>query len=76
MPIFEYHCLDCHTQFERLRSAGERDATTPCPQCASTRAKRTISVFATPRSHVEGRAGAAAAPARQGCACGGNCNCH
>ena len=78
MPIYEYHCLDCHHRFERMRATADRDAATPCPICAGERAKRTLSVFATIRSQAPGESTATyAAPATGGgCACGGHCNCH
>jgi len=74
MPIFEYHCLDCHAQFDRLCSADQRDASGPCPQCGSARTKRALSVFAVARSGA-GREEAPAPASGGGCACGGNCGC-
>ena len=79
MPIYEYHCLDCHHRFERMRTSADRDATTPCPECAGERAKRTLSVFATVRATSAGDASVArpmTASGGGGCACGGNCGCH
>jgi putative FmdB family regulatory protein len=78
MPIYEYHCLDCHHRFERMRNSADRDAATPCPICAGERAKRALSVFATVRASSTSDAGPARATASQGggCACGGNCGCH
>ncbi len=44
MPIYEYICLDCDHQFDRLwptvASAQEQPA---CPDCAGSATKRTIS---------------------------------
>ncbi len=42
MPIYEYHCLECDTKFEKLQSfsAGK---TCNCPDCGKT-AKRVISL--------------------------------
>jgi putative FmdB family regulatory protein len=72
MPLYEYVCLDCHTRFERLRASGERDAAVTCPQCAGTRAKRTIAAFATLRATGST---AVAESGGGGCGCGGNCAC-
>ena len=47
MPIYEYACQECHTQFETLVRSG----TVPeCPQCHSTRLEKQLSVFATAAS--------------------------
>lgn len=44
MPMHEYHCLDCHDEFEML----VRPAASPlsCPSCASQRLDRVLSSFA------------------------------
>ncbi len=73
MPLFEYHCLDCHSVFERLRPAEQRDQPPACPTCGGQRVKRTIAAFATVR--VSGPSGTAPAGGGGGCACGGNCGC-
>ncbi len=74
MPLFEYHCLECHNRFERLRPAEQRDQPPTCPTCGGTRVKRTISAFATVRA-VGQAGGSQAAGGGGGCACGGNCGC-
>ena len=74
MPLFEYHCLECHNVFERLRPAAQRDQPPACPTCGGERVKRTIAAFATMR--VSGPSGADPQPVGGGgCACGGNCGC-
>lgn len=62
MPIFEYHCRECGTKFERIVSSGKDVAS--CKQCGSERVDRLLSVFA-----VVGPSGAAAEPGPCG-ACG------
>ena len=44
MPIFEYRCLDCENQFEKivLRSSEEAE----CPSCHSSHAEKLLSAFA------------------------------
>src|SRR5436190_22912872 len=43
MPLFEYRCLACESQFELL----VRGAATPaCPSCGATTLKRLLSMFA------------------------------
>ncbi len=47
MPLFEYVCLNCGTEFERLvfRSSGEANAA--CPACKSPRLEEKVSSFAS-----------------------------
>jgi len=47
MPIFEYRCRACGSDFELLVHSGTRVA---CPQCGSARAQKKFSHFA---SHVK-----------------------
>ena len=43
MPLFEYRCLACESQFELL----VRGAATPaCPSCGATTLERLLSMFA------------------------------
>lgn len=42
MPIYEYQCTECDTEFEEyLKKAG--DPIEGCPQCGSTKARKLIS---------------------------------
>ncbi len=43
MPLFEYACRSCGTNFEFLTRA---DRTPECPSCASTELEKQLSVFA------------------------------
>ena len=43
MPLFEYACKSCSTQFEALVRASE---TPECPSCHGTALERKLSVFA------------------------------
>jgi putative FmdB family regulatory protein len=81
MPIFEFACQDCHTDFELLVRSSTALA---CPHCQSTALEKKLSVFST----AQGGAGASAGPeacmsamASGGCgACGaahaGACGLH
>ena len=43
MPIYEYCCEDCKSEFEQLRSI--RDTTVPqCPSCQSASVRRLMSM--------------------------------
>ncbi len=44
MPIFEYRCSDCATEFEKLVRAGDAPE---CPKCHSVSLEKKLSVFAT-----------------------------
>jgi putative FmdB family regulatory protein len=45
MPIFEFKCEKCDTEFERLVFASDTDAVT-CLSCGSDEIRRKFSVFA------------------------------
>ena len=61
MPIFEYACKDCGTQFEKLVRGGTAVA---CPTCGQDHLEQQYSTFA---ARAEGSATAEAAPM----SCGG-----
>jgi len=45
MPIYEYICLDCENQFDRLwpTMASAQNQQPACPDCAGTSTKQTVS---------------------------------
>jgi putative FmdB family regulatory protein len=45
MPIYEYMCEDCGTQFEALRPMKDADAPIGCRSCESRRTGRMLSMF-------------------------------
>ncbi|MCC6860288.1 MAG: zinc ribbon domain-containing protein [Bryobacterales bacterium] len=47
MPLYEYHCETCGTDFERLRPIREADSPTQCPKCESEEVRRLLSAFMT-----------------------------
>lgn len=77
MPMYEYHCLDCHKQFDLLRSYDKRDTAVVCPWCESVRAKRVVSSIAmlSPLNSDTVPASMRSAQGGGGCGCGGNCAC-
>jgi len=77
MPLYEYVCRACDTDFEALVPASRRDAAdTACPQCGVTKTARKISLMAQAVVREGGRTGGASEPfscgAPGGC-CGGAC---
>jgi putative FmdB family regulatory protein len=71
MPIYEYRCRGCGTDFEKY-VPGARTAIV-CPSCQGSDVMRKLSVFGL-RSDV-GAAPAASMSGGGGC-CGGGCGCH
>lgn len=69
MPIYEYQCQDCHTNFELIRPIKEADLGAACVNCQSQNIKRRISLF---NASSEGRS-IAGGGSCSGCA-GGACN--
>jgi len=57
MPIYEYQCRQCGTEFERIRPMERSDEGAPCPECGSPEVRRCLSLFASfSRSEGETRA--------------------
>jgi putative FmdB family regulatory protein len=69
MPIYEYHCLVCNRDFEKLVLNGTAEV--ECTNCGSELLEKKFSLFG---SKVGERAGS---PGEGGGACGcGSCTCH
>ena len=45
MPIYEYICTECNSEFEKLRPLSQADQDADCPHCQKT-ARRKMSTFA------------------------------
>jgi putative FmdB family regulatory protein len=45
MPLYEYSCLDCQSEFEVLRPISEADAPIACEHCHSQHTSRRLSLF-------------------------------
>ncbi len=74
MPMYEYSCLDCARQFERLLPMSATDQLVVCPFCQSTHVQRRLSLFA---AHSRGGTTVETAPTAAtggGCSCSG-CHC-
>ena len=71
MPIYEYSCHQCGTEFEKLVDSRTIVA---CPSCQSAKVMKRLSLF---RAGAPARVGAAApGPMAGGGCCGGGCGCH
>ena len=53
MPIFEYHCNNCTTEFEVLQRASNADKPIKCPGCGAQDATKRFSAFATSGTQKE-----------------------
>ena len=72
MPIYEYVCEDCNTQFEKIVINRQQEIS--CPKCSSKKAAIQLSVFSSavagsPKSSSGSSGGG-------GACCGGGCGCH
>jgi putative FmdB family regulatory protein len=71
MPIYEYACLACGAEFEKLV---QKPSATTCPSCQSERVGRRLSLVGV---RTGGRStDASPAPMGGGGCCGGGCGCH
>ncbi|HEX6349789.1 MAG TPA: zinc ribbon domain-containing protein [Candidatus Dormibacteraeota bacterium] len=73
MPIYEYRCEKCSSQFDVLTSFAERDRAQVCPTCESTRTRVQVSSFAS-FGGAEGSLAMEPSAGGGGC-CGGSCGC-
>ncbi len=46
MPIYEYHCAGCASQFSLMQSVHTKPGDTVCPKCGTASVERMISRFA------------------------------
>ncbi len=68
MPIYEYACAGCGTEFEKYVATVA--AAVVCPECASARIKRRLSLVGVKTGAVMSTG------AGGGGCCGGGCGCH
>jgi len=65
MPIYEYRCTDCTSDFEALVRSMTSTDTVRCPQCGSSHVKKAISLVgatAGAKTTAGGAAGASCGP--------------
>ena len=74
MPIFEYLCKECGSEFETL--VKNADSKVECPKCGKAKVERKLSVFA---ASVAGQncpsAPSCPSAGKRGCGHGGACGC-
>ncbi len=64
MPLYEYRCKNCGTEFEKQLRFSEADQLPACPNCSSTQTRKKIS------SVVSFVANSAGSSASTGSSCG------
>jgi putative FmdB family regulatory protein len=74
MPIYEYICDDCKTQFEKLVFNKQQEIS--CPKCSSKKATIQLSVFATHNGGSSTSSFSGGGASGGGGCCGGSCGCH
>lgn len=72
MPVYEFRCRTCDTEFEALRSISQASEAAPCPD-GHTDTVRLLSLVAPSRATSTGAE--TAMPAGGGCCAGGACAC-
>lgn len=72
MPVYEFHCKECRTEFRTLRRA-EALNDVHCPDCGTQRVARLLSVTAAARSAPEPAASCGMRGGACGCNPGGCC---
>jgi putative FmdB family regulatory protein len=54
MPLFEFECLDCGRNFEKLVFKASQDQDLTCPACGSSKLEEKISTFSSASSSKAG----------------------
>ena len=74
MPVFEFHCKTCKSEFKTLRRS-DKLSEVACPDCGSVKLARLLSVTAAPSSGgTLAPPSACSGPMLGGGCCGGGCN--
>ena len=45
MPLYDYQCQQCESDFTELRRTSEMDSPISCPECGSMETRRSLSCF-------------------------------
>jgi len=75
MPIYEYICDDCKSQFEKIVINRQQEIS--CPKCSSKKATIQLSVFSSAIAGDSSKSSSGSGSSGSGGACcGGGCGCH
>ncbi|MDR3707570.1 MAG: zinc ribbon domain-containing protein [Capsulimonadaceae bacterium] len=72
MPIYEFACRKCNTEFEKIVPAAQRDSV-ECPACGNKRTMRKVSLAAPAQFASKAPACPSAEMCGQASCCGGAC---
>jgi putative FmdB family regulatory protein len=67
MPLYEYQCSDCGSEFEKMVRFSEADQAQACPTCRGQNTRKKISAFAA----LGGTAGSSGSSGGGSCGSGG-----
>ena len=73
MPIYDYRCIGCGTEFEQLVRG---DQAVTCPRCSGASLERLVSLPARPASASKQPDYSRLGPPPGGGCCGGGCQSH
>src|SRR5262245_25621527 len=73
MPIYEYICDDCSSQFEKIVINRQQEIS--CPRCSSKKATIQLSVFSSAVAGGSSKSSSGGSSSGGAC-CGGGCGCH
>ena len=54
MPIYEYQCLECEANFEKILTSASSDEVITCGQCGSVKVRKKISTTSLRVSNSQG----------------------
>jgi len=74
MPIYEYICDDCKSQFEKIVLNKQQEIA--CPKCASKKSTIQLSVFSSAVARNGSKSTPSSSGGGGGSCCGGGCGCH
>lgn len=72
MPVYEFVCKQCGTEFEQRQPMAQAEQLPACPECASKQTKKRLSNFVTV-SKLSSSAITPCGSDSSECACGGAC---
>jgi putative FmdB family regulatory protein len=72
MPLYEYHCETCESDFTKRRAIKEADEKIECPECTADQVTRKMSLFV---AFTKSDRGMASFGGGGGGCCGGSCGC-
>ncbi len=77
MPMYEFMCAECESEFETLVQSADAVSSVECPECASRKVHKKLSLFgvAAGKASSPGSSYTSGFSGGGGC-CGGMCSGH